>query len=122
MCIRDSLEAGLTAAIADVVVNGAGAPRLPGTSNLAFAGLNAATLMMRLDLEGIAVSTGSACASGVFEPSHVIAALGLDERYARGVVRFTLGRATTRAEVDRVISIVPAVAEGIRAFRTAAIR
>ena len=77
--LRDRLEAGIVAAFPDVVVNGAGAPRLPNNLSVAFAGLPSDALLIRLDLEGIAASAGSACAAGSLEPSHVIAALRLDD-------------------------------------------
>lgn len=120
--LRDRLQAGIVEAIDDVVVNGAGAARLPNNCNIGFGRLNAETLLMRLDLEGVAVSSGSACASGTFEPSHVITAIGLDAIHARGVVRFSLGRLTTAEAVDRVLKLLPGVIAGVRAFRTAAIR
>jgi len=71
-------------------------------------------LLMRLDLEGIAASAGSACAAGSLEPSHVTAALGLPERFRRGTVRFSLGRATTEAEIDEVIARLPGLLADIR--------
>ena len=69
---------------------------------MAFAGVPSDALLMRLDLEGIAASAGSACAAGSLEPSHVAAALGLDDRHRLGVIRFSLGRTTTAAEIDAV--------------------
>ncbi|MBV9409077.1 MAG: cysteine desulfurase [Candidatus Eremiobacteraeota bacterium] len=112
--LRDRLEAGILAAIPDVIVNGAGAPRLPGNLSVAFAGAPSDALLIRLDLDGIAASAGSACAAGSLEPSHVIAALGLDEDYRRGVIRFSLGRATTDAEVEEVLVRLPPVLAAIR--------
>ena len=112
--LRDRLEAGILAAIPDAVVNGAGAPRLPGILSVAFAGAPSDALLIRLDLEGIAASAGSACAAGSLEPSHVTAALGLGERYRLGVVRFSLGRRTTAAEIDTVLAKLPAVVASVR--------
>jgi cysteine desulfurase len=112
--LRDRLQAGLVAAIPDVVVNGAAAPRLPGILSLAFGDVPSDALLMRLDLEGIAASAGSACAAGSLEPSHVTAALGLPERFRRGTVRFSLGRATTEAEIDEVIARLPGLLADIR--------
>lgn len=120
--LRDRLQAGILSSIDDVVVNGAQAERLPNNCNVGFGRLNAETLLMRLDLEGVAVSTGSACASGTFEPSHVMNALGLDLDHARGVLRFSLGRQTSAADIERVLALLPGVIAGVRAFRTAAIR
>jgi cysteine desulfurase len=107
--LRDRLEAGVVAAVPDVVVNGAGARRLPGILSVAFGGVPSDALLIRLDLEGIAASAGSACAAGSLEPSHVVAALGLGERYALGVVRFSLGRDTSAAEIDAVIRRLTAI-------------
>ncbi|MBV8643158.1 MAG: aminotransferase class V-fold PLP-dependent enzyme [Candidatus Eremiobacteraeota bacterium] len=112
--LRDRLEAGILAAIPGVVVNGAGAPRLPGILSVAFAGAPSDALLIRLDLDGIAASAGSACAAGSLEPSHVIAALGLGEDYRGGVIRFSLGRATTGAEVEEVLNRLPPVLAAIR--------
>jgi cysteine desulfurase len=112
--LRDRLEAGIVAAIPDVVVNGAGAPRLANNLSVAFAGVPSDALLMRLDLDGIAASAGSACAAGSLEPSHVVAALGLGERHRRGVIRFSLGRDTTPAEVDAVVQRLPSTIASMR--------
>jgi cysteine desulfurase len=111
--LRDRLEAGLLSALAGVWVNGATADRLPNVANLSFAGVEAQALLARLDLEGVAVSAGSACTSGVLEGSHVIAALGAREREG-AALRFSLGRPTTPAEIGRVLEIVPPVVEALR--------
>ncbi|HTJ25144.1 MAG TPA: cysteine desulfurase family protein [Candidatus Limnocylindria bacterium] len=116
--LRDCLERGILALIPDVLVNGAGAPRLPNNLSAAFADVPSDALLIRLDLEGIAASAGSACAAGSLEPSHVAAAIGLAPRYRLGVIRFSLGRTTTQAEVDDVLRRLPAVLEGIRAPAT----
>jgi cysteine desulfurase len=112
--LRDRLEAGIRAAIADVRFNGAGGPRLPGNSNVSFAGALSEELLLQLDLQGVAVSAGSACASGAIEASHVIEALGIDARWRSGPVRFSLGRTTTEEEVDRVLALLPGVVAAIR--------
>ncbi len=112
--LRDRLEAGVRAAIPDVTVNGAGAPRLPNHLSLAFAGLLSDALLIRLDLDGVAASAGSACAAGSLEPSHVLAALGLDEERRRGVIRFSLGRETSDAEIDEVLRVLPQAVAGVR--------
>jgi cysteine desulfurase len=113
--LRGRLEAAIVASIAEVAINGAGAPRLPGILSVAFADVPSDALLIRLDLEGIAASAGSACAAGSLEPSHVAAALGLDERHRLGVVRFSLGRETTRRETDSVIARLPALVASVRA-------
>jgi cysteine desulfurase len=112
--LRDRLQAGIVASIPDVVVNGAGAPRLPGILSVAFAEAPSDALLMRLDLDGIAASAGSACAAGSLEPSHVVAALGLGERYRLGVIRFSLGRATARAEIGDVLDRLPLLVASVR--------
>ncbi len=113
--LRDRLQAAVVAAIPGVLVNGAGAARLPGILSLSFADAPADALLMRLDLDGIAASAGSACAAGSLEPSHVVAALGLDERHRRGTIRFSLGRTTTAAEIEAVAARLPALLEAVRA-------
>jgi cysteine desulfurase len=113
--LRDRLEREILAAIPEVVVNGAGAPRLPSILSVAFADVTSDALLIRLDLEGIAASAGSACAAGSLEASHVVAAIGLAPRHRLGVLRLSLGRTTTPAEVDEVIRRLPVVLEGIRA-------
>ncbi|HEY4440657.1 MAG TPA: cysteine desulfurase family protein [Candidatus Elarobacter sp.] len=112
--LRDRLETALVAAIPDVLVNGAGAPRLPGITSLAIADAPSDALLIRLDLAGIAASAGSACAAGSLEPSHVAAALGLPERFRTGVIRFSLGSSTTEAEVESVIARFPALVADVR--------
>lgn len=104
--LRDHFERSVLAASPDALVNGAGAARLPNTSNILFRGVDAETLVMALDLEGIAASTGSACSSGRVEPSHVLLAMGLSVEDARSSVRFSLSTMTTRNEIDAAISIV----------------
>jgi len=112
--LRDRLEAGIAAAIPAVRFNAAGAARLPNVSSVAFGGAHGAALLIRLDLEGIAASAGSACAAGSLEPSHVIEALDLPVAYQRGVVRFSLGQSSTAGEVDRVIAILPQLVAEVR--------
>jgi cysteine desulfurase len=116
--LRDKFERGLLARITEVRINGAGAPRLPNTSNVSFDGLDSEALLMRFDLEGIAVSAGSACTSGALEPSHVIAALHVDPRWQRGVIRFSLGEGTTEEEIDRVLEHVPRITEVLQGRAT----
>jgi cysteine desulfurase len=109
--LRDELEAGIKAALPAVRVNGAGAPRLAGTANVSFPNVESATLLARLDLEGVAASAGSACAAGSAQPSHVIEALGLP-RWARdGAVRFSLGTTTTQAEIEDVLKRLPGIVD-----------
>lgn len=117
--LRDRFEARVLGRIPDVRVNGGRGPRAPHISNLGFLGIASEQLLMRLDLEGIAVSAGSACASGTIEPSHVIAALGLPEEWTRGVIRFSLGRATTEAQMDRVAEVLEQAVADLRSISSA---
>ncbi|MHB8146553.1 MAG: cysteine desulfurase family protein [Vulcanimicrobiaceae bacterium] len=112
--LRDRLEDGILAAIPDVLVNGSAAPRLPNSANVSFAGVDSESLLMALDIEGVAVSAGSACTSGVLEPSHVIAALGSGERWQQGVIRFSLGAGTTAEQIDRVAALLPGLVRRLR--------
>lgn len=116
--LRDRLESGIRAAIPDVRINGVGGERLPGILSVAFTGAPRDALLIRLDLEGIAASAGSACAAGSLEPSHVVAALGLPEAAARGVVRLSLGRMTTEAEIERVCAMLPDIVAVVRGVGT----
>ncbi len=104
--LRDAFEADLRARIPGLRVNGAGADRLPNNLSIAVPGGNAEAILMQLDLAGVAASSGSACTSGSIEPSHVVAALGLPPS-EWAVVRFTLGRSTTAADLRRAASLVP---------------
>ncbi len=109
--LRDRLESGIPASVPSVRLNG-GMPRLPGLSNLSFAGVTAEALAVRLDLEGIAASPGSACTSGVAESSHVVAALGTGD--PREAIRFSLGPSTTQEEIDRVLQVMPSAISELR--------
>jgi cysteine desulfurase len=113
--LRDRLEAGVLATIAGTVVNGAGAPRVPNTTNIAFEKVEAESLLIALDLEGIAVSTGSACSSGTLEPSHVLRAMGLPHQRVQSSIRFSVGVTTTDRDIDRVLDVLPLVVCRLRA-------
>lgn len=112
--LRDRLEAGILAHVGGTVVNGATTPRVPNTSNISFEGIEAESLLIALDLEGVAVSTGSACSSGSLEPSHVLRAMGLPHTRARNSLRFSLGASTTEADVDFVIGVLPGLVAKLR--------
>lgn len=112
--LRNALEAGIVKNVPHVRINGGGAARLPNISNLSFDGIDSEALLVRLDLEGVAVSAGSACTSGALEPSHVIAAIGIDPKWHRGVIRFSLGEATEAADVEYVVSLVMRLATEMR--------
>jgi cysteine desulfurase len=87
---------------------------VPNTSSISFDGVEAESLLIALDLEGIAVSTGSACSSGTLEPSHVLRAMGVPQARTRNSLRFSVGPATTVEEVDAVIEKVPALVARLR--------
>lgn len=112
--LRDRLEAGLLDRVAATVVNGAPDWRVANTSNMSFDGVEAESLLIALDLEGIAVSTGSACSSGTLEPSHVLRAMGLGTHRTQNSLRFSLGRGTTGADVDRVLDVLPSLVARLR--------
>ena len=112
--LRDRLERSILERIPEVRINGREGARLSNNLSVSFAGLDAEPLLIRLDLEGVAASAGSACAAGSLEPSHVIAALGASQRSARGTIRFSLGRTTTPEEVDRFAALLPALVAGQR--------
>ncbi|HEY5348384.1 MAG TPA: cysteine desulfurase family protein [Candidatus Lustribacter sp.] len=109
--LRDRLQAGIAARVSDTTVLGTAAPRLPHILSIGFRGQPSDALLMALDLEGVSASAGSACAAGSLEPSHVVAALGMGPEYATGVLRFSLGRTTTGADVDRAAAVVGRVVE-----------
>lgn len=106
---RDRLEAGFAAVRPGAWVNGSGAPRVAGITNVGFPGVEADLLVAMLDAVGVCASTGSACASGAPEPSHVLSAMGLEPTEARACVRFSLGWSTTVADVDLAGRVVPEV-------------
>jgi cysteine desulfurase len=111
--MRDRLQRGLTEAIPFVAINGAGA-RLPNTLNIAFACADSEALLHKLDKAGIAASSGSACASGTMEPSHVLRAMRVPALYLQGALRFSLSRETTEAEIDLVLRHLPAIVASAR--------
>jgi cysteine desulfurase len=112
--LRDRLEAGILGAVPGTSVNGAPARRVPNTTNVSFDGIEAESLLIALDLEGIAVSTGAACSSGTLEPSHVLKAMGLPQAVARNSLRFSLGAATTAEEIDAVLGVLPRLVAKLR--------
>ena len=113
--LRDRLIHGVLSAVPEARLNGHPSLRLPGNANFSFPGVEGESLLMRLDLAGIACSSGSACASGSLEPSHVLSAMGLSPDRARSSVRFSLGRDNTAEEIDRVLAVLPPIVEDLRA-------
>ncbi|HUR19822.1 MAG TPA: cysteine desulfurase family protein [Vicinamibacterales bacterium] len=119
--LRDRLEHGIVSGVSRTEVNGERSQRVPNTTNISVEGVEAELLLMALDLDGIAVSTGAACSSGSLEPSHVLKAMGLPSARARTSLRFSLGPATTEQEIDDVIARLPALVDKLRRLgRTAA--
>lgn len=114
--LRDHLESGVLAKVAGTAVNGAPDRRVPNTTNISFDRIEAESLLIALDLEGVAVSTGSACSSGTLEPSHVLRAMGLPTHRAQNSIRFSLGHDNTEAEIDHVLAILPGIVEKLRAL------
>ena len=112
--LRDRLEEGILRGVPGTAVNGARGSRVPNTSNISFDRVEAESLLIALDLEGIAVSTGSACSSGTLEPSHVLRAMGLSTHRTQNSLRFSLGLFSTEAEVDRVVEVLPRLVEKLR--------
>lgn len=115
--LRDRLEQALCAEVPGTVLNGRGAARIPNTSNVSFEGVEAESLVIALDLEGVEASTGAACSSGSVDPSHVLVAMGLEAWRVQGAIRMSLGHATTERDIDRVAAILPRLVGRIRAAR-----
>jgi cysteine desulfurase len=112
--LRDRLEAGILSRVPGTAVNGTPTARVANTTNVSFERVEAESLLIALDLEGIAVSTGSACSSGTLEPSHVLRAMGFPAHRTQNSLRFSLGLFSTEEEVDRVIAVLPTLVEKLR--------
>ena len=112
--LRDAFEAGVAEAVPDIVFNGDRNRRLPHLSNISFRFIEGEGLLISLDLQSIAVSTGSACSSGTLEPSPVIRALGHSDELARGSIRFSFGKDNTDEDLDYVLEVLPRVVEKLR--------
>ena len=120
--LRDRLEDGILRGVTGTALNGVRSPRVPNTTNISFDRTEAESLLIALDLEGIAVSTGSACSSGTLEPSHVLKAMGFPAHRTQNSIRFSLGSANTEAEIDRVIAVLPGIVEKLRSLTRAPAR
>ncbi len=112
--LRDQFERGVEASIADIVFNGDRERRLPHLSNISFRFIEGEGLLINLDMQGVAVSTGSACSSGSLEPSPVIRALGRNDELARGSIRFSLGKDTSAEDIAYVLEVLPRAVENLR--------
>ncbi len=115
--LREALETRLLQEISDLHVSGgAGAHRAPHISNLAIPGTDSGSMIMHLDLSGICCSSGSACATGAFEPSHVLTAIGVPPPLAIGALRFSFSKHTTMDDIDHVVAALPSIVEKVRAM------
>ncbi len=114
--LRNRLEEAILSHVPGTIINGAREPRVPNTTNISFEAVEAESLLIALDLEGVAVSTGSACSSGTLEPSHVLRAMGLPSPRTQNSIRMSLGAGNTEAEVDFVVSKLPAIVEKLRSL------
>src|SRR5206468_12424136 len=111
---RDSFESKIGEIIDNVTFNGDRDHRVPTVSNISFGGIEGEGLLISLDMQGIAVSTGSACSSGSVEPSPVIKALGQPDDLARGSVRFSFGRFNTGDDIEYILNVLPQAVETLR--------
>jgi cysteine desulfurase len=114
--LRDRLESCLLAAIPGTQINGSTTHRAPNTTNLRFDGVDAESLLIALDMQGISASFGAACQSGATEPSHVLLAMGLSPTEARSSLRLSLSRLTTTGEIDQALAIIPAAVARLRSL------
>lgn len=112
--LRDRLQQGIETRIPQAVLNGHPTQRLPNTLNMSFLDVEGESLLLNMDLEGIAVSSGSACTSGSLAPSHVLLAMGLAPEIAQSAIRFSLGGSNTEAEIDYVLEILPPIVQRLR--------
>ena len=115
--LRERLIAGVMERVSGTRLNGHPTQRLPGNVNLSFEGVEGEALLLRLDLAGVAASSGSACTSGALDPSHVLMALGLTQAQAQGSLRLTLGTDTTAEEIDAVLDRLPPIVADLRSMR-----
>ena len=120
--LRDRLEDGIVRAVPGTVINGTRGSRVPNTTNISFDRVEAESLLIALDLEGVAVSTGSACSSGTLEPSHVLKAMGFPAHRTQNSIRFSLGVGNTEADIDRVIAVMPKIVDKLRSLTRAPVR
>jgi cysteine desulfurase len=112
--LRDRLQQGILAQVEEAGVNSEGAPRVPNTTNIFFDHIEGESMVISLDLKGLAVSTGAACSSGAIEPSHVLMAMGLRAHRARASVRFSLGKQNTAEDIEVALRLVPETVARLR--------
>jgi cysteine desulfurase len=118
--LRDKLRLGLTEKIPNIKINGHPTDVLPNTLNVSFPGAEGESILLSMDIQGIEASTGSACASGSLEPSHVLMATGLKPELAHGSIRFSLGWGITESDIDYIIETLPPIIARLRAMSTVA--
>ncbi|MFZ0308612.1 MAG: cysteine desulfurase family protein [Candidatus Sulfotelmatobacter sp.] len=112
--LRDRFQQGILAQVEDAGVNGDGAPRVPNTTNIYFDHIEGESMVIALDLKGLAVSSGSACSSGATEPSHVLMAMGLQSGRAHASIRVSLGKQNTAEDIDLAVALVPEIVARLR--------
>ena len=120
--LRNRLEEAVLARVPGTAINGVRDPRVPNTTNISFDAVEAESLLIALDLEGVAVSTGSACSSGTLEPSHVLRAMGLPTPRTQNSIRMSLGAGNTDSEVDFVVSKLPTIVDKLRSLTRSKVR
>lgn len=116
--MREALREGIQKSIDDIYINGSQEHCLPGTLNVSFPRAEGESILLMLDMSGIAVSTGSACATGSLEPSYVLMATGMNVEYAHGSIRFSFGRYNTMEDVEYVLSVLPPIIKRLREMST----
>jgi len=116
--LKERLKTGLSAKIPNIRINGHPVDVLPNTLNVSFPGAEGESILLSMDIAGIEASTGSACASGSLDPSHVLIAMGLSPELAHGSIRFSLGWNTGEEDVDYIIKTLPPIIERLRAMST----
>jgi cysteine desulfurase len=114
--LKARLEKGMAERVPHIKVNGHPERRLPNTSNISFEFVEGESLLLNLDMKGIAASSGSACTSGSLEPSHVLVSMGLSHELSHGSVRFSLGKSNTVEEIDYLLEIMPPIVERMRSM------
>ena len=112
--LREKLVKGIMEKIPKVSLNGHAEKRLPNNVNMSFYGIEGESILLRLDMEGICASSGSACTSGLLEPSHVLLAIGLDHALAHGSVRMTLGKCNDEKDVEKILEVLPKIVTDLR--------
>jgi cysteine desulfurase len=112
--LREKLAKGLTDRIPEVIINGDPSRTFPSTVSASVSHVEGESLLLSLDMEGIAVSTGSACSSGSLEPSHVLVSMGIETVLAQGTLRFSMGRGTTEAQIDHLLEVFPPIVDRLR--------